>query len=376
MTLVEAESPRALPADSTSAIAARGWGVLAAIAPFAVALAVGAVVLWATGLQPLSVYALMAREAAGSTDRLAATLSSATPLLFTGLATALAFRTGVFNVGVEGSFIAGGLAAAVVGAAATTLPGPVLILLAMLAGALAGASVAFGPGLLRARWGVDEVVTTLMCNFVLAGVAAWLVNGYLLAPGVANSATRLVAPQARLARLLPPSSVHLGLVIALVVIVIYAVSLRFTSLGLELRLTGQNPQFTAAQGIRVGRVILIAMLASGAIGGLGGATHALGALGRYVAGFSPGYGYMGIAVALLGRNRAVGIVLAALLFGALASSGAAVQLFSDIPLSIVDILQGVVMIFAVAELVRRTRGRRVRASPSEPVGGDHEVVAR
>jgi simple sugar transport system permease protein len=359
MTLVEAEPPRALPAGGARAIATGGWAVLGAVAPFAVALAVGAVVLWATGLQPWSVYALMAREAAGSTDRLAATLSSATPLLFTGLATALAFRTGVFNVGVEGSFVAGGLAAAVVGAAAATWPGPVLIMVAVLAGAVAGAGVSFGPGLLRARWGVDEVVTTLMFNFVVAGIAAWLVNGPLLERGVANSATALVAPQARLARLLPPSSVHLGLVIALVALVIYGWWLRSTSLGFEVRMTGQNPEFTAAQGIRVWRVILIAMLASGVVGGLGGATHALGTVGRFVLGFSPGYGYTGIAVALLGRNRAVGIVLAALLFGALASSGAAVQLFSDIPLSIVDVLQGVVMIFAVVELVRRTRNQAV-----------------
>jgi ABC-type uncharacterized transport system permease subunit len=373
MTLVEAEPPRAAPAGAGGATSTRGWAALAAVAPFLVALAVGAVVLWATGLQPWSVYALMAREAAGSADRLAATLSSATPLLFTGLATALVFRTGVFNVGVEGSFVAGGLAAAVVGAAAAVLPGPLLILLAVLAGALAGASVAFGPGLLRARWGVDEVVTTLMFNFVVAGVAAWLVNGPLLERGVANSATALVAEHARLARLLPPSTVHLGLVIALLAIAIYGWWLRSTALGFEVRLTGQNPQFTAAQGISVPRVILIAMLLAGAIGGLGGAAHALGTVGRFVLGFSPGYGYTGIAVALLGRNRAVGIVLAALLFGALASSGAAVQLFSDIPLSIVDILQGVVMIFAVAEFVRRTRLSRVQASVSEPAGGDQAV---
>jgi simple sugar transport system permease protein len=178
---------------------------------------------------------------------------------------------------------------------------------------------------------------------------------------VANSATALVASHARLARLLPPSSVHLGLVIALVAVVIYGWWMRSTSLGFELRMTGQNPQFTAAQGVRVSRVILIAMLASGVIGGLGGAAHTLGTIGRFVVGFSPGYGYTGIAVALLGRNRPLGIVLAALLFGALASSGAAVQLFSDIPLSIVDVLQGVVMIFAVAELVRRTRLRAVGA---------------
>jgi simple sugar transport system permease protein len=361
MALIDTDPTRnvAVAGDGERGVRTHAWAALAAIMPFVVALAVGAVILWATGSQPWSVYALMVREAAGSTDRLAATLSSATPLLFTGLATALAFRTGVFNVGVEGSFVAGGLAAAVVGAGAAALPGPVLIVVASLAGALSGAGVALGPGVLRARWGVDEVVTTLMLNFVVAGVAAWLVNRFLLAPGVANSSTVLVAGHARLARLLPPSSVHLGLVIALVAVAIYGWSLRTTSLGFEFRLTGHNPQFAVAEGINVTRVVVLAMLLSGVVGGLGGASHALGTVGRYVGGFSPGYGYTGIAVALLGRNSALGITLAALLFGALASAGAAVQLFSDIPLDIVNVLQGVVMIFAVAEFVRRSRQRAV-----------------
>lgn len=357
MALIDTERARTAPQEESSAVAAPGWAALAAVTPFVVALAVGAVILWATGSEPWSVYALMAREAAGSSERVAATLSSATPLLFTGLATALAFRAGVFNVGVEASFVAGGLAAAVVGSTAVGLPGPLLIVVASLAGVASGAGVVLGPGLLRGRWGVDEVVTTLMLNFIVAGIAGWLVNGILLAPGVANSATSLVAPHARLARLLPPSSVHLGLVIAVTAVAIYGWWLRSTSLGFEFRVTGQNPEFAMAEGIRVSRVVLLAMVLSGAVGGLGGAAHALGALGRFVVGFSPGYGFTGIAVALLGRNSAVGITLAALLFGALASSGAAVQLFSDIPLDIVNVLQGVVMIFAVAEFVRRTRQR-------------------
>jgi simple sugar transport system permease protein len=305
------------------------------------------------------VYALLLREAVGSPERIGSTLASATPLLFTGLATAIAFRAGVFNIGVEGSFFVGGLAAAWVGFTVANLPGLALVTLCALVGMVCGGAWAFGPGIARARWGVDEVVTTLMFNFVIAGVVAWLVNRFLLAPGVANSATALVPDHARLARLLPPSSVHLGLVIALAAVALYGWWMHSTSLGFELRLTGQNPHFAVAEGVRVSRVVLIAMLVSGAVGGLGGAAHALGTVGRFVGGFSPGYGYTGIAVALLGRNSAIGITLAAVLFGALASSGAAVQLFSDIPLDIVNVLQGVVMIFAVAELVRGARRRAV-----------------
>jgi simple sugar transport system permease protein len=313
----------------------------------------------ASGENPLGVYGLMLREAFAGVDRVAATLTSATPVMFTGLATVVAFRAGVFNVGVEGSFVAGGLATGMLGATLAGVPGPVLIVVALAGGALAGLVVAAGPGVLRARWGVDEVVTTLMVNFIVAGVAAWLVNNFLLAPGVANSATPLVAEQALLPRLLPPSQLSLGIVVALALVVAYGMWVRGTPLGYEVRMVGANPRFAAAQGIGVPRVVLVAMLASGAIGGAGGGVHVLGTVHRFVQGFSPGYGFTGIAVALLGRNSAAGVVVAAVLFGALASAGATVQLFSGIPLDIVNVLEGTVMIFAVVQVF--TDRRRVGA---------------
>lgn len=332
-----------------------------ALAPVAAALVVGAAVLVATGDNPLSVYRLMLREAFGDPNRAAATLTAATPLLFTGLATALAFRAGVFTIGVEGSFVLGGLAAAVVGAQWVGLPGPLLVAAALLAAVVAGVVVAVVPAVLRARWAVDEVVTTLMFNFVAAGVAGWLVNGYLLASGQANSATRSVAAHAELPRLAPPSQLNAGFLIALALVAAYGVWIRHSALGFELRQVGVNPRFAAAQGIFVRRAIVVAMLAAGAIGGLGGGAHALGVVHRFVEGFSPGYGFTGIAVALLGRRGAVGVTVAAVLFGALASSGATIQLFSDIPLDIVNVIQGTVMVFAVVDVVRFVRRRTASA---------------
>lgn len=334
-----------------------GQATARALVPVAFAVTVGSVVLLASGSNPLDVYGLMLREAFGDTQRFAATLTAATPVLFTGLATALSFRTGVFNVGIEGSFVAGGLATAVVGYSLSGLPGPILITVALLAGATVGLLVVAGPGLLLARWGVDEVVTTLMINFIVAGVAAWLVNNFLLAQGVANSATPLIAPQAQLPRLLPPSQLHFGLIVGIGVAALYGAWMRRSSTGYELRMTGVNARFADAQGLRVSHAMIVAVLISGAIGGLGGGVHALGVVNRFVVGFSPGYGFTGIAVALLGRNSAIGVILAALLFGALASAGATVQLFSNIPLDIIDVLQGTIMIFAVVQIVSLTRGR-------------------
>jgi ABC-type uncharacterized transport system permease subunit len=212
--------------------------------------------------------------------------------------------------------------------------------------------------LMRARLNIDEVVTTLMLNFIAIGVTSWLVNGPLLAPGSANSATPLVVDAARLPRLLPPSTLNVGFVIALALLALYALWGRFTILGFETRLLGLNPRFSRAAGLDAPRLIIKTMLISGGVGGLAGGVHALGVVHRFVDGFSPGYGFTGIAVALLGRNNALGMLIAAIVFGALATSSTTIQLFSDIPLEITGVIQGVVMIFAVVDVDRLWKARR------------------
>jgi general nucleoside transport system permease protein len=329
------------------------WGTaVAAALPFVVALAVGAVLLAATGRNPIDVYALMAREGFGGANRIAATLTAATPILFTAVATAVSFRAGIFNVGVEGAFYLGGLAGAVVGFTLVSWPSPLLIPAELAAGALFGGMWLTLPGILRAWLEVDEVVSTLMLNFVAINLTLLLVNGPFLAPGSANSATPMIATAGWLPRLLPPTTLTLGFFIALAVLVLYFVWERLTPLGFEARLNGLNPRFSRAVGIDVRGLILKTMALSGMIGGLAGSAHALGVTHRFVVGFSPGYGWTGLAVALMGRNSAIGMLIGAIVFGALASAGTTVQLFSDIPLEIVDVLQGVVTIFAVVRFAR------------------------
>ncbi|SMH56351.1 ABC transporter permease [Mesorhizobium australicum] len=307
-----------------------------------------AILLALAGHNPVEVYRLLIVESFGGTRRVAATLSAATPLMLTGLATAIAFRAGAFNVGVEGCVYVGGLAAAYVGFTFVGLPAAILLPLALAAGLVVGSLWMLVPGVLKARLDVDEVVTTLMLNFIAISLTAYLVNGPLLAPGSANSATPMVDAAARLPRLMPPSTLNAGFLIAVALLLLYWLWGKRTALGFETRLAGLNPRFATASGIDVPGLIIKMMLLSGAIGGLAGAVHALGNVGRFVSGFSPGYGFAGIAVALLGRGSAIGIFLAAILFGALAASGATIQLFSDVPIEIVNVLQGMVMIFAVA----------------------------
>jgi simple sugar transport system permease protein len=321
---------------------------ITALQPLAIALVLGAIVLLIAGHNPLDVYRLLFTESFGSTKRVAATLSAATPLIFTGLATAIAFRTGAFNVGVEGCVNVGGLAAAYVGFTFVSLSAFLLLPAALVAAALVGTLWMVIPGLLKSRLDVDEVVTTLMLNFIAVSLTAWLVNGPLLAPGSANSATPMITDAARLPKLMRGSTLNAGFLIALAFVILYWLWGKWAALGFETRISGMNARFATASGMDVPGLILKMLLLSGAIGGIAGGVHALGNVYRYVSGFSPGYGFVGIAVALLGRGNAFGILFAAILFGALATSGATIQLFSDVPIEIVNILQGMVMIFAVA----------------------------
>ncbi|MCF1464812.1 ABC transporter permease [Agrobacterium vitis] len=327
--------------------------------PLFLALVLAALVLAGSGHNPLQVYRLLMSESFGSPKRIAATCAAATPLILTGLAAAVAFRAGAFNIGVEGSLNVGGLTAAWVGFSFASLSSSVLLPLAILAAIAAGMMWSLVPTLLKARLDIDEVVTTLMLNFIALGITAWLVNGPLLAPGSANSATPLVADAARLPKLMRGSALNAGFLIALGLVVLYWLWDRWTALGFETRLAGLNARFAGAVGINVPGVLMRMMLLSGAIGGLAGGIHALGTVFRYVSGFSPGYGFVGIAVALLGRGNAWGMLLAAILFGALATSGATIQLFSDVPIEIVNILQGLIMIFAVARFGRFRAGGRI-----------------
>ena len=329
--------------------------------PFVVALVVASLILLVIGENPLDIFTLMVAESFGSERRIAATLSAATPLLFTGVATAICFRSGVFNVGVEGAFVIGGLCGAYIGFTLPSGLGYSLIPLALIFAAMVSAAWLFIPGYLLAHFEVDEVVSTLMLNFVAFGITGYLVNGPLLSEISGNNVTPLVHEAAILPRLLPPSTLHTGFLIGLAVVVAYGVWARRTPSGFEGALVGFNQRFSRAVGISIPSTIILVMVLSGIIAGLGGASHALGQLHRFADGFSPGYGFTGMAVALLGRNNELGILLGAILFGALASAGTTVQLFSDIPLDIVNIIEGTVMIFAVVELGRLSLLRRRRA---------------
>jgi ABC-type uncharacterized transport system permease subunit len=323
--------------------------LLADLTPVLIALLCGAIVILLTGGNPFKTYWLLAREAFGSWRNLRSTFLSSTALLFTATATSIGFRAGAFTLAAEGAFIAGGFAAAVVGVTYVHLGGFIGIVAMMVAAVLAGTIVALIPALLKVYLDVDEVVSTLMFNFVTLGVVTWLVQTYFLAPREANAATDFVPKHDWLPGHFLGIEMSLGFIVALLAIAFYAVLMSRTRLGYEFKALGYSKPFARSIGINDKSTLLIAMMLTGAVAGVGGAVHLTGLVHRYVAGFSAGYGFTGLAIALLAKFRPLGLIGGSLLLGAISSAGSTVQLFTHIPLDIVNVLQGFIMIAAVIE---------------------------
>jgi len=317
--------------------------------PIGMALFFGGLVILVTGGNPFRTYWLLGRESFGDWSHIRATLLSSTALLFTSTATAIGFRAGIFTLSAEGAFIAGGFAAAIVGALTMHIAGWVGILLLLLVGFLAGALVALIPALLKAYLEVDEVVSTLMFNFVTAGLVTWLVQSFFLAPRMGNAATVYILPNFNLPEDFLWVRLSAGFFIALLLVLLYSIFINRTRLGYSFRSLGYSKSFARAIGVLESRTVLFAMLLTGGIAGLGGAVHLTGLVHRYVSGFSAGYGFTGLAIALLAKFRPLGLIGGSLLLGAISSAGSTVQLFTDIPLDIINVLQGFIMIAAVIE---------------------------
>jgi simple sugar transport system permease protein len=333
-----------------SAPRARLAALLTGISPLvavAAALAAGAVFIAAIGERPLEIYALLGAQAFGTGYGIGQTLFRATPLLFSGLAVALAFRAGLFNIGVEGQMYLGGFAAALAGAY-LPLPAPLLLPAALLAAALAGAAWGAVPGVLKARFGSHEVINSIMLNFIAFSLVSWAGRGLF---ELATVRTRTILPAAELPRLdllaagLRGSPVNASLALGLALVAGIAALLFRTRLGYELRAVGLNAPAAEFGGVPTGRAQALAMALSGLVAGLGGTNFVLGYKHYFEMGFTGGAGFIGIAVALLGRNHPLGVLVAALFFGALSYGGLVVN--QRVPRELVEVLMALVILFAI-----------------------------
>ncbi len=338
------------------------------------ALVLGGLIIFATGGNVLLAYQGLWEGSLGRPQSLSETLVWATPYIFGGLAVALAFKAGLFNIGVEGQIALGSLGAVYVGYAVKNVPFPFHLILAIAAGTLAGALWGAIPGFLKARTGAHEVIVTIMLNYVAIQMTSYLVSGVMKDPNplIANAQTPKILASARLPALLPDPiyRVHWGFVVALLAAVGIWWLLKKSTLGFEIRTVGANPQAARYAGIAVGRTMVVAMALSGGLAGLGASLEVVGLNFYHTAGFSVGYGFDSIAVALLGRSDPFGVIPSALLFGALRAGSSRMQFLSQIPIDIINVIQALVLIFVAAPaLIRWLYRVRVPREIESPAGG-------
>jgi ABC-type uncharacterized transport system permease subunit len=280
-------------------------------------------------------------------------LVTATPYIFASLAVAVGFRCGLFNIGAEGQVLMGALSSAFVGYSITGLPAYIHLPLALLAGIVGGGIWGLIPGYLKARFGAHEVVNTIMMNWIAFKLSDWLLNGPMKATGF-RPVTPTIAVTAELPRFFPaPLRFNWGFVLALLVAWFVYWFLFKTTLGFEVRSVGANPDAAKYAGMSVTRNFVLVMAMSGALAGLAGSSQVLGVDHWVGQGFSAGYGFDSIALALLGKSHPFGVVLAALLFGFLRSGATRMQSLAGIPIDIISIIQGLIVIFIAAPAIIR-----------------------
>jgi simple sugar transport system permease protein len=335
--------------------------VLVAVVALVLTAGVAALTLWLGGYDPATALGALVRGAVGSPDTvLSITLVRSVPLILTGLAVAVAFRAGVWNIGAEGQLYAGAVAAAWVGLAGQELPGWVMVPAVLGAAALAGGLWALVPTLMKVRLGVGEVITTILMNFVGINLAAWVVHGPLQESRGVFPQTDPIAPSARLPHLVAGTRLHAGFAVALVLAAALWAIFRFTRAGFAIRAVGASPDAARVSGrIPVKPVVVGVFLVSGAVAGLAGGVEVSGVTYALYEGLSPGWGYTAIAVALLAGLNPLGVVATGLFFGALEGGAGAMQRSAGIPAVWVNAVEALVIlsVLAVDQLRRRVQWR-------------------
>ena len=339
------------------------------IAAFLLALLIGTIMITFLGVNPLIAYQALLKGAFGSMNAIADTVVKATPLLFVGLGICIAFRAGVLNIGGEGQLVTGALSATIVCLNFPNLPGWILIIMALLVGLLSGAIWAGIAGFLKAYFNVNEILSTIMLNYIAAYGMNYLLRGPIMDPlqiklGSFIPQTARLTQAVDLPRLIP-TRLHFGTIVAVVFAILVYIFLWRTTIGFRIRMIGQNIQASRASGINVQKYMVLAFVLSGALIGLGGAIEVLGVHHRLftdgsVSGFTGSAGFNGIVAALFGQLHPIGTIPASLLLGALLTGANKMQRAVQIPSALIGALNGLIVLFVVgSEYLRRRQTRRV-----------------
>lgn len=328
------------------------------------ALLIGAVMLLAMGVNPLEAYRALVQGAFGNVSGFTQTLVKATPLLLVGLGVTIAFRGGVINIGGEGQILVGGISATALAVGFHTWPGWILLPACLIVATLSGAVWGGIPGVLKARMGVNEILSTVMMNAIALQLANYLLRGPMIDPAEIEAGTRiaqsaLLPQQVWLARLIPRTLLHTGAIMAVVLAVLVYIFLWRTTTGYRIRAVGLNPNAARYAGIRVPLYQALALVLGGAFAGFAGGIEVLGIQHRMVEGMSGGYGFSGIVAALFGKLHPLGVIPASVLFGGLLVGSDRMQRAMQVPSALIVALLGLVVLFVVSsEIWGRLRARR------------------
>ena len=317
--------------------------VLTPIISVILALLVGAIIIACLGKNPIQGYGAMLQGSLGDAGKIGKTLERACPLIFTGLAAVFAYKCGVFNLGGEGQFIMGGCATATV-VLGLNLTGPMGLLLGIIAGIVVGGIWALIPGIMKITRGLNELITTIMLNYVALYFMEYIFKNVFSDQGLPKT---LAMPKST--HLIDVGSAHVGVIIAILLgIFLWYVIFR-TSFGFKIRAVGMSPTASKVNGFPVRALVLLAFVISGAIAGMGGAVELLGKTPfRLADGFGSGFGFDGVAIALIAQLNPIAAIVVALLFGILSTGGTMMQSVIGVPTAIVDIVRGLIIIFAIA----------------------------
>ncbi len=330
-----------------------------------IALIIGAVMLLALKTNPFEAYGALFQGAFGNVSGITQTLVKATPLLLVGLGVVIAFRGGVINIGGEGQMLVGALAATAVAVSNPTWPGLLLLPLSMFAGVACGALWGSVPGVLKARLGVNEILSTVMMNAIAIQLSNFFLRGPLIDPAEIAAGTRiaqsaLLPRQVWLLRLVPRTLLNSGAIIALVLAVVVFIFLWRTSIGYRIRAVGLNPSASRYAGIPVPFYQALALILGGAFAGLAGAIEVMGVQHRMVEGLSGGYGFTGIVAALFGNLHPLGAIPASILFGGLLVGADQMQRAVQVPSALITTLSGLIVLLVVGSKIYATRRARRR----------------
>jgi len=346
-----------------------GYGAIMPVLAVVAALLAGAVMLLLLGVNPLEAYAAMISGVFGSVSGITQTLVKATPLLLVGLGICIAFRASVINIGGEGQIILGAVMGTWFGLIFRTWPGWLLIPMTILAGFLAGAFWGFIPGLLKARFQVNEILSTVMLNAIALQLMNLLIRGPLIDPAGVTAGTYLaqserLPEQVWLARLVPQTLLHTGLLIAIGLAFVVYIFLWRTTIGYRIRAVGLNPDASRYAGVSVPMFQALSLTLAGGFAGLAGVIEVVGVQHRLLEGITSGYGFAGIVAALFGGLHPIGTIPASILFGGLLVGADKMQRAVQVPSALIDAILGLIVLFVVgsAYLSRRWAARRMIAA--------------